>query len=129
MYQAWQWGGTPATNPAAAGYVQTPATGQIAPPQWPSGYNQYAAMSPDVQQQWAAWQQYAYTNTVPVGQVPTTANFTTTYPEYQTAKDSQPQTATPASTTTPSENQTSSAEEFLAGHCLKVSKTWQLFCH
>ncbi|GIY84595.1 uncharacterized protein CEXT_676261 [Caerostris extrusa] len=89
MYQAWQWGGTTAAaSPTTAGYVQPAGTGQVATPQWPANYNQYAAVTPEMQQQWVAWAsqaQYAYGGAMPVaGQVPTTtANPFSNYPDSQ----------------------------------------------
>lgn len=87
MYQAWPWGGTASASPTS-GYVQPTATTQVATTQWPVGYGQYA-VSPEMQQQWAAaWAtqaQYAnYTGNVPVGDSQTTA-FTGAYPDYQAA--------------------------------------------
>lgn len=109
MYQAWPWGGTSVTTGSpSTGFVQPVAAGQVAAAtQWPAGYNQYtsAAMTPEMQQQWATWAaqaQYAYAGAVP-GQVgaTTAANLTGVYSEYQPGKESLTQALGGASSDNP----------------------------
>lgn len=81
MYQAWPWGGTPGAtaSPTTAGFV--PATAGA----WPAaGYGQqYAAMTPEMQQQWAAaWasQAQAQQAYAAYGAVPVAPNSAVPYP-------------------------------------------------
>ncbi|GFT84164.1 uncharacterized protein NPIL_548221 [Nephila pilipes] len=128
MYQAWSWGGTSAAaaSPTAAGYVQPAATGQVAATQWPTNYNQYAAVTPEMQQQWAAaWAsqaQYAYGGTVPVaGQVPTTTtNAFSGFPP-----DSQSQ-STENTAQTPSDKPKNSSDELAPKDNTELEKLKQL---